>query len=684
MSREIFLKAGELNASFCQTDGGILLCGLSDEKSGISFFKGEVSLFKLTARSLKSGETVCLSSNEDWGEALTSIGKNSAVFTLSDNKKLSGVTVILTAVFGKNKIIWNTELQSDNNEFGLYKCDYPTLSYNKDQELTMFSPYGCGELHNGGETLDDYLPYPSFLASMQYFAVYHQNLRRGIYYGLHDSAPAYKSLFAKSSDETTAIWAEMPLSAINEGENSQCLAGNCVWELFDGDWYDAAIIYREWAEKHAGWMPEKKGEIRADLPEWMETLSHWWRVKLTEEGTEIDELLQAQEELGVTSALHLYYWHKIPFDNDYPHYFPPKDSFVPNVRKLQKAGVKVMPYINGRLWDTRDNGAEDGEFTKTAKPFCTKDREGNPFTESYGSKETDGTDVKLSPMCPSTALWQGKVAEIVKTLADDYGVDGVYIDQIAAAAPVLCEDSSHNHPAGGGGWWCESYRNLLDHVRRALPEKFLLTTEGSSEPFMKDIQGYLSWIWLRNDQVPAFQAIYSDYVISFGRNYSHFMGEDTFLSKDDGVSQRIIAAQSLTYGEQMGWMDPHIYLNMKHREFYAKCVRAREKLATFFVGRLLRSPRVEDERAPLSSDNIYYYDTDVLKHSPSFSELWEKNGKKLLLLVNAGEDEAELKVSCEIPNGVYRFDGECKTEISVQNGAFSVKLPPLSVNYCII
>ena len=44
-----------------------------------------------------------------------------------------------------------------------------------------------------------------------------------------------------------------------------------------------------------------------------------------------------------------------------------------------------MPYINGRLWDTRDKGAEDFEFTKIALPSATKDEEGNPYVESYGS-----------------------------------------------------------------------------------------------------------------------------------------------------------------------------------------------------------------------------------------------------------------------------------------------------------
>ena len=35
-----------------------------------------------------------------------------------------------------------------------------------------------------------------------------------------------------------------------------------------------------------------------------------------------------------------------------------KEGFDEGVSELQEAGVFVMPYINGRLWDTRAKGTE--------------------------------------------------------------------------------------------------------------------------------------------------------------------------------------------------------------------------------------------------------------------------------------------------------------------------------------
>ena len=73
------------------------------------------------------------------------------------------------------------------------------------------------------------------------------------------------------------------------------------------------------------------------------------------------------------------------------------------MRELQASGTFVMPYINGRLWDTRDRGTEDFEFTKVALPAVTKDEKGKPYIESYGSKENGrqpgaaGRDVPDAP-----------------------------------------------------------------------------------------------------------------------------------------------------------------------------------------------------------------------------------------------------------------------------------------------
>ena len=67
--------------------------------------------------------------------------------------------------------------------------------------------------------------------------------------------------------------------------------------------------------------------------------------------SEISEVLRFREFFDVPIAIHWYNWHKIPFDTDYPEYFPTKEGFKDAVKKLQEFGVRVMPYINGRIFD---------------------------------------------------------------------------------------------------------------------------------------------------------------------------------------------------------------------------------------------------------------------------------------------------------------------------------------------
>ena len=63
-------------------------------------------------------------------------------------------------------------------------------------------------------------------------------------------------------------------------------------------------------------------------------------------------------------------------------------------------------------------------------------KELSEYEEQYGSK------AKFAVMCPHTAYWQQTIAEVVRELTADYGTDGVYIDQIAAAGPR----SAHHPP----------------------------------------------------------------------------------------------------------------------------------------------------------------------------------------------------------------------------------------------
>ena len=674
------IQAGELLCTLSRHKGGISLYSLRDRKIKKNFLTQQRPLFTLTARALNSDDMITVSSDEGFKNCLVETVGSDTVIVLSGNKNLSGVTVVLCAHAFGNRIEWTTNLISENNDYALYSCDYPKVSFDAKKDFWFLSPTGPGELWNGAQDCKSCQNYPSYGASMQFMAFWSKTHRRGIYYGLHDASPAYKQIFfeKKKGEKVFTFNGIMPLVDINSPCNSQTLYGKCVWEIFDGDWYDASLLYREFFEKNALWKPETDENGRKDTPDWMKKNTHWWLVRVGDDEKYVDEVLEADKDLGMTSAIHLYDWHQNPFDNDYPHYFPVRDTFTSGLKRMQASGMKVMPYINGRLWDTRDKGIEDFEFTSKALPNCTKKRNGEPIAESYSSKESDGSSVRLAVMCPSTACWQEKMVEIVGRLLNEVGVDAVYMDQIAAAQPQLCEDPTHSHRAGGGSWWIESYNNLLDHVNRVCPENCCITTECTADPFMKHLQGYLTWLWVHNRQVPAFVVIYSGYVTMFGRNFR-------YMPEDDDEGQRIMAAQSLTFGDQMGWNTPEFYFQMKNKEFYKKCVHVRDELGSYmYDGRLLRSPEFTDDVPMLRTTRSREAYDGLLEHSGTFCEHWErKDGEKLLILVNAQDVSAEMTFTAHLDDGKYKLQGDVASTLTIENGNGKVKLPPLSVAYCL-
>lgn len=82
-----------------------------------------------------------------------------------------------------------------------------------------------------------------------------------------------------------------------------------------------------------------------------------------------------------------------------------------------------------------------------------KCEDGEPQHLCYESREADGSLVQLAPMCPFYYIWRQKLVRLTTALFRDYGVDAVYLDQIAARIQHLCMDPSHGHPVGGGSWW---------------------------------------------------------------------------------------------------------------------------------------------------------------------------------------------------------------------------------------
>ena len=110
-----------------------------------------------------------------------------------------------------------------------------------------------------------------------------------------------------------------------------------------------------------------------------------------------------------------------------------------------------------------------------------------------------------------------------------YGMDGVYIDQIACAEPKPCYDPTHNHSIGGGNHFQAGNNKLLAAAQSKIGGNHIIMTEGQHEYYTGSADIFLTLMGFnagnfsfsqpmaaRNEIVPAHQAIYGGYTLYAG------------------------------------------------------------------------------------------------------------------------------------------------------------------------
>ncbi len=482
--------------------------------------------------------------------------------------------------------------------------------------------------------------YPSMNAVMPWMAFWDKERGTGLYLACLDPNGSAKNVLLQNPQETSKMLMEasqpLPLETGNVGAET-FFAGEVVWQRLDGDWYSAASRYRDWVRRFASWYPKMGPEGRVSEPLWMKRLCVWGRV-FGEASAAVPQAVKFRETLGIPVGIHWYHWHEIPFDNDYPHYLPAKAGFAEGVKEMQKNGCRVVPYLNGRLWDTRDRENEDFEFSAVGLAGAAKKNDGTPFLETYQSREKDGSKVVLAVMCPGSNVWKKTLAETSCRLINEYGLDGVYLDQIACAAPVLCEDPTHGHSLRGGSWWANEYRKLLTFLREEvergrkneerrfdapienqegesvtaddavkrfvkktnseiqrladLPKDFILSSESNVETCANDIDGMVCW-HIEGKNVPAWHVVYSGAVFPYGRAY-------------DGNSRamRMKWANNLVCGDSPGWFPPEFIQKPELGPYLRQLARFRfHSIEYFYLGELQRAPKLLAGDIPEWSEN---------------------------------------------------------------------------------
>ena len=372
--------------------------------------------------------------------------------------------------------------------------------------------------------------------------------------------------------------------------------GDFVCGPFEGDWYDAARIYRKWALT-APWCAKGPIYERDDYPKWLLTAPYW-------------TLAYLQDEWNVQNALDMHTFYDIPVmvAHTYGYYFASQEDRTPElwppklgserlrnaVRQLQERGIRVVPYVLGWVWD------EDTESFRT-RDARNKGALWGPdgaltTTTSYGGGQ------RLTGMCPASKLWREVILDLVQELVGRYGADGIYFDFLTNHTSD-CYNKDHGHAICGGDYWTKAVHGFYEEARtlaKSLNPDAMITGEGVAEHCI-DVHDTFLVMGKTGTSAALFPAVYHGYANIYGAKMNEFGA--------------IFLGRFWLLGCQNGWHNTEWHMIGKPPnenyavwgEYYRRLLKYRWEFATPYLGygEMLRPPSIEGDLPTFTEKDSY-------------------------------------------------------------------------------
>lgn len=625
------LDAGRTRIVFAGPERGFAVDRIVDVPSGVSFCGEQPKnggLWRLAFRTGVTGREVVLDAVNEKGARmeLTPLGLRFVWSDLSLGEEKAAVDVVCDVVRNDSEGDVEFRISVDNRSsvYGLWETLYPRLdAVAESGRADALLPRGNWGAHLARACREEMnVTYPSFEMPMQFTAFHKRGV--GLYFAAHDGRSSVKR-FRLTADQSVAF--ETPARDAGVAGGNGAPAFPVIVSTYVGDWWQAAAKYRRWAMRQR-WTAQGPTARRMDRSDRLAGNAFWmhvWGDPAFAERTVAAVL--SRTDGNVPFGIHWYCWHQIPFDHSYPEYFPAKAGFEDAVRRMREKGVLVMPYINGRLWD------RDLPGFAAVRECAACAASGEPMYETYG------TGRHFAAMCPGTVPWGAKMLEVTSRLFGS-GCDGVYIDQIGSASPVLCFGESHGHPLGGGSHWTDGYRRMLTPIRKsAVACGAMLATENTAEPYMDSIDAYLTWTPDRVNDVPALPAVYSGYTTWIGSPQDADVSFESFQAAQ---------VRDILWGVQPGWMDDWI-LDDGHRKHFDCMLRlAKTRLsnrAWFGEGTLLGEVVNEATNRPMTVEwKANGKRQPPAETAPTVAVVWENRaGERLLAIGNLADHDCSFR-----------------------------------------
>lgn len=600
----------------------------------------------------------------------------------------------------------------------------PNEFSSENGDLELFWPFSEGCLiDNPGARRPPYKPveypsggwygmYPGPL-QMQYLSV--QSPKGGLYMASHDPTHTPKEIeYLKTPRGVKLIYKVFTGAA----KNSYHMPYPMVLGGFQGDWHDAARIYRDFATsgkvltmpklrdnpKMMAWMKESPVVCTYAVRGQGHHAGPTQPNKLFPFRNALPHLARYQKEFG-TDLLNLLMQYEGTAPWSPPYVWPPmggESAFREYVDALHAQGNIIGLYCSGTAW-TQYSSTGDGNYDRRQdfkdlnlrEDICT-----GPRGEAW-SKVCNGDALRWGyDLCAARQRTADLLAAETKKMVEA-GVDYVQLfDQNLGCAPYFCYSDSHGHPAGPGAWMVPAMRKLIKDisVQSGAEKKNVIfgCEAAAAEPFMENLplnDLRFNQVLKFGKWVPAYAFVFHEYAHNFQGNQ---VETTEFLATDKGANHLLLrTAYSFAAGDLMT-----IVLTEKGDIHWAWCARFsvpvpdqdsiitlirnltawRKQTAHPFLvyGRMEKPfPAVNMETVDVSKKDgsILKFDTVLM------SRFQGDDGRDVQLLVNWQEDQEQ--VSIELPDHIKkvsvitRASGE-KMEMEVTAKRITIDVPPLN------
>jgi len=428
---------------------------------------------------------------------------------------------------------------------------------------------------------------------------------------------------------------------------------------YQGGWLEAAHRYRPWALRQI-WTQKGPISQRPDFPKSAINIGFWVRdtwvwdlppdvdkntgdpFTWTRDHRDPHEMnmpfLNAMKRMGVPIAFQWYGWHETLFDNNYPHFLPPLPGFKERVKELVDAGALIVPYINGLSADSKI--ADWDKFD----PYAIKDEAGGLRQKFYW----DGAG-RLTPMCPSQVPWHHTMADLVERLVGQYGVNGIYVDEVSCNSHELCFNKDHLHPLGGGRYWADGWREFYQKILSVAHQNgrdVVVTSEAANEIFFDLVTANLYTGRPCDYEIPLQEVVYSGYTLFYGTVCDFRKSRQLF---------NFSVGQGFIDGKQIGWMDFDLFRRPQFSakvDFLRQCAQLRMVTQKFHTFGRLWEPVTASNSIPAFEEEFTEGGVHKGKVPSAEARLWQAEDGHLAVFM-ANYTDTEIPFSYTIDAAKY-------------------------------